>query len=396
MRKTLISVLLLFLTNNTYSKTALQQINDISPLSEVNLPLPELELNKNREITELPFVLFSNNSDIDEYIKATIKSSKDSIDIAIYGLSNMEIAEEIVNAQKRGVNIRVIMNQTHIFNSKVDPSLKYLIDNRIQMKTLKGAGQYGIMHNKIAISDNRILLTGSYNWTMKANNNNYENIVFSSQAKYIKGYKDYFDWMWSYAKDISQGPMADYDSSILKYIPQDKNPDINFNGYTFPSYVFSPNGGIKATVINAIKESRKSIKISVFSLYDADIYKALLEAKNNGIEVKIITDRVQASQSNISKYLYENSFDFKWISGYNSSGVMHNKFAIFDENLLITGSFNFSESANSYNFENIFISNDLNYVKPYIEEFNLIYNQARTPTQEEINSINPKDGSNSN
>ncbi len=351
------------------------------------IPQPQAPYKDASQITGLPLYSFSREGMISSYLKAAIDSSRYSVDIAIYGISDSQLAQAVIEAKQRGVKVRMIVNQAHLFAAKVDPSLQALIDAKVEIRTLKGGGRYGIMHNKLAIFDSRILFGGSFNWTLKANNSNFENAIFSADSKYISGYKAYFEWMWSYARPYEQGPMSDYDVSNLKFIPSDNSPSVSFNSIRLPSYAFSPNGGIKETIIKAIDAAGKEIKVAIFSFYDEKIYDALKRAALRGVKVKMVADRVQSSQSDIVKKMYLEGYDFRWSAGF-SGGVMHNKFIVLDSKLLISGSFNFSDSAQYYNFENIFITDKSSYTSAFEQEFDYIYSQARKPSQEEIDSIN--------
>lgn len=53
------------------------------------------------------------------------------------------------------------------------------------------------MHNKYCIIDEKILITGSYNWTIKATTLNRENILIIEDEATAKAYKDNFDLMWN-------------------------------------------------------------------------------------------------------------------------------------------------------------------------------------------------------
>ena len=53
------------------------------------------------------------------------------------------------------------------------------------------------MHNKFAIIDNRILLTGSYNWTFSANNRNDENLMVIDDPEIIEIFQNQFINLWT-------------------------------------------------------------------------------------------------------------------------------------------------------------------------------------------------------
>ncbi len=52
------------------------------------------------------------------------------------------------------------------------------------------------MHNKYAIIDNKILVTGSFNWTWQAVKSNQENLIIVEKEDLVKKYKDSFEKLW--------------------------------------------------------------------------------------------------------------------------------------------------------------------------------------------------------
>jgi len=70
--------------------------------------------------------------------------------------------------------------------------IKYLISKGIPVKIRIGKGR-GIMHNKFAVIDEKEVITGSYNWTNNAEENNYENAVFITDPEIVKQFSSEFD-----------------------------------------------------------------------------------------------------------------------------------------------------------------------------------------------------------
>ncbi len=119
---------------------------------------------------------------------------------------------------------------------------------------------------------------------------------------------------------------------------------------------FSPNNGATTTVINAIREAKQTILVSAYSFTSKDIANALLQAKQNGISIKIILDKSQASQKYSSATFFANQgFDLRIAVKY---AIYHDKVMIIDDKTVITGSFNFTKAAESKNAENVLIIRD--------------------------------------
>ena len=332
-------------------------------INKLDIPSP------NKSIIISNIALFSNESDIASNIISRIDSAKKSIDIAIYSLTNTSISDSIIRAHNRGINVRMIIENSKINSSRIDPAVQKLIDANIAIKALRGGGLYGIMHNKIAIIDSSILITGSYNFTLTANSNNFENIVIVTDPQNIKSYNDYFEIMWEKAIDIK------YNSKSLA-IPSD-----------IPETLFTIINTIRTNIIKLINYAQKSIDIAVYAISDEQIYQEILKAKNQGIKIRIVTDRLQSTQSDTVKKLYEAGIDVKISDGFNK-GMMHNKYAIFDNSFVITGSFNWSNNAENYNWENAIIL-DKSYANYFSKNFETIYNQAKNYNEKENISENP-------
>lgn len=120
---------------------------------------------------------------------------------------------------------------------------------------------------------------------------------------------------------------------------------------------FSPSSDCEKNIINDIYESNKSIYAVIYSINNKNIMNALIDAKNRGVEVKILTDKLQASGKYSGvKFLYENGINIKI---HTKHKIEHNKFAVFDDKKIITGSYNWTMAASDKNSENcIFLDDD--------------------------------------
>lgn len=360
-------------------------IKAIEPYTKTST-VPEVTTNVEADdnpLLKFPDSAFSSKGYISGHILKSIENSKKTIDVAVYGFTLTDVADALVKAKKRGVNVRVVANQSHVF-SKPSDAYQKLKAAKINMRTLRGTADWGIMHNKIGIFDGHVVMTGSYNWTTAADQNNYENVVFRYDDEVVAGYSEYFEWMWNISRPLSAGgvyeniPVGQYGTP-----PQGKNT-LTFNKKKFPKYVFSPLGGAEETVIKAIEASTKEIIVCMYSLFSQPIGDALINAINRGVKVKVVVDRLQAGSSPLTQFFMDNNVDFRWSKGYSGRGSMHHKYAIFDNKLLMTGSFNWSFSANTNNFENAFLSTRADDVREYKKEFDSIYHKAIVPTPADV------------
>jgi hypothetical protein len=137
---------------------------------------------------------FSPGGGIASRIVREIQRAGTSIDIAIYEFSETQIANSLVAAKNRGVSIRIIADSGE---ATVTGSVIGRLENAgIPVKRSAGIGA-GIMHNKYAIFDGRVLLTGSYNWSVAAEAKNFENAIFLHDAAAISSYQSNFNSIWN-------------------------------------------------------------------------------------------------------------------------------------------------------------------------------------------------------
>lgn len=130
---------------------------------------------------------------------------------------------------------------------------------------------------------------------------------------------------------------------------------------------FSPGSNCKDKIISLMKSAKQAVDICVFTISDNGITRSILDAHQRGIVVTIISDNDKANDkgSDIG-YLADKGLN---IILDQSSYHMHHKFAIFDNKIILNGSFNWTRSASDYNEENIMLSGESNVVSMFSKQF---------------------------
>jgi phosphatidylserine/phosphatidylglycerophosphate/cardiolipin synthase-like enzyme len=145
--------------------------------------------------------------------------------------------------------------------------------------------------------------------------------------------------------------------------------------YADTQVYFSPNGGCQNTVIAEIGKAQKTIDIAMYYLTSREIAQELVKAKDRKVAVQIVLDKSQETQNySKSRYLIKRGFEVKYHTG---PGLMHNKFAIIDGKVLITGSFNWTPTADQKNEENLLIMTDKDLIKKYADRFEYLWKMSR-------------------
>ncbi|MBU1867787.1 MAG: DUF1669 domain-containing protein [Candidatus Margulisbacteria bacterium] len=138
---------------------------------------------------------------------------------------------------------------------------------------------------------------------------------------------------------------------------------------------FSPNGGTRDRIISRINLAKKNIKIAIFSFTSGEIAWALESARKRGVDVRIVADLSQSKGKHSEiDYLQKKGIKVKIIKG-RGRGIMHNKFAVFDEREVITGSYNWTDNAEKNNYENAIFLKGEEIARAFSREFDLLYNR---------------------
>ena len=152
-----------------------------------------------------------------------------------------------------------------------------------------------------------------------------------------------------------------------------KNPQKN-KLYRSQKIYFSPNGQIKARIVGEINNARNSVDIAVFNITSYGIKAALTKALKRGVQIRFIADLGESeNERSVIGSLIEDGVKIKLLKGKGKNGLMHHKFAIFDGQLLLTGSYNWTETAEHYNYENALFLDDKSLVKGYQDEFERLW-----------------------
>lgn len=140
---------------------------------------------------------------------------------------------------------------------------------------------------------------------------------------------------------------------ISKYTTADNIYAGNLPTDTPYSVCFTPGGNCTKLVVRNIDNAHKTILMQAYSFTSVQIAKALVHAKQRGVDVKVILDDSQFKQTySMATYLQHQHIalwdDYK-------PAIAHNKIIIIDNSILMTGSFNFTQAAQNNNAENLLV-----------------------------------------
>lgn len=155
---------------------------------------------------------------------------------------------------------------------------------------------------------------------------------------------------------------------------------------------FSAQEGAEWVIEREIDNATKAIEVAVYAFTSRPLAQALVDAHNRGVKIRIIVEPSNASSAySKATYLINNGIEVKTKRG---AGLMHHKFAVIDDTVLITGSFNWTASAEADNDENILLLKGFPATcKSFQREFSRLWDEsepwcAKPQEPEELSATN--------
>jgi phosphatidylserine/phosphatidylglycerophosphate/cardiolipin synthase-like enzyme len=133
---------------------------------------------------------FSPHGGCTEAVIWELDKAKTTILVQAYSFTSAPIAKALLNAHKRGVKIEVILDKSQ--KTQKYSSATFLYNQGIPVKI---DAQRAIAHNKVMVIDGATVITGSFNFTKAAEENNAENLLIIHDKKlaerYIKNWQEH-------------------------------------------------------------------------------------------------------------------------------------------------------------------------------------------------------------
>lgn len=323
----------------------------------------------------------NGNTNLVSRIALRIDQAQRSIDVAVYSLSGApgdNIAAALINAKNRGVNVRVICE----YDNSTSNALNLLASNGVPVindrfdPVNNGAGLH---HNKFFVFDGRggapesvWVWTGSWNPTDPGTNSDYQNAIEIQDPALANAFTLEFNEMWGSSTQVPNAGNSRFGAR-----KSDNTPHRFVIGGKDVECYFSPSDRASSKIVNAINGAQHSVSFALLTLTRAEIATAILNKHQAGRDVRGLADN-NTDQGSQYNYLLTNGVDMHLNNG---SGLLHHKYGIIDaenpfwNSITITGSHNWTSSAENSNNENMLIVHDGNIANQYLQEFAARYYQ---------------------
>jgi phosphatidylserine/phosphatidylglycerophosphate/cardiolipin synthase-like enzyme len=304
-------------------------------------------------------------------IAAYIGLAQNTIDIAAYNMNNSAIEAAINLAVSNGVQIRYIAEgqNANLGLSNVDDSVP------VHFRT---DGEGSGMHNKFIIGDadnteRAFVLTGSTNFTTGNLNTDPNNVIIFGDQSLARAYTLEFEEMWG-----SDGPQPNATNARFGAEKTVNTPRKFIVGGSDVQLYFSPTDGTTSAILQAVESTDYDLSFATLSFTRNDLGAAVIEAGSS----LFINPEGAIEDVNTSGSEYDAFID-AGISVYSHQGIsgqLHHKYAIVDQSesmsdpTVVTGSHNWSTTAETTNDENTVIVHDERIANLYYQEFRGLLN----------------------
>ncbi len=344
------------------------------PVTETNIPLTPtsgttitpIELQSGYGVRGAWFELYFTNpasplspqgtGGLDGPIVDAIDAARLSVDVAAYSLSLNSVRNALIHAHERGATVRVVMESSNMDRS--DP--QRLIEAGIPVI---GDNRDGLMHDKFIIIDKSEVWMGSMNFTDGGTYDDNNNLMRIHSTKMAENYLKEFEEMFT--EDMF-GP------DIVAETP---NPTITIDGTRIDTY-FSPDDGVLAALVPLLESARESIYFLAYSFTSNQLGEILRQKAEADVKVAGVMDEEQVQSNEGTEFDPFRQADLD-VRRDGIDGLLHHKVFIVDETIVVMGSYNFSQSAEERNDENLLIIYDPVIAQQFLAEFRRVQKQAQ-------------------
>ncbi|MBN1580863.1 MAG: hypothetical protein JXA89_09190 [Anaerolineae bacterium] len=306
---------------------------------------------------------------IPEKLIGYINDAKSTIHIASFEFNLTSVAEALIAAHKRGVDVRWMTDDEYGLEADEE-------DDHGQFAMLEKAGievrddaRGALMHNKFWIFDGQIVWTGSTNITTNGNFRNNNNVIVLRSTRVAQIYELEFQELWAGQSGPTSPSTVDQQSVTIDGTPV--------------QILFAAEDEVVSHLVPMIAGAQKSIRFMAFSFTHDDLGAAVLARANAGIDVKGIFE-TRGSEAEYSELpvLYCAGVP---VRQDGNPGTFHHKVFVIDDKMVITGSLNFSENADDSNDENVVVVTNADIAALYLQEFDRRWREATAPDKADMN-----------
>ncbi len=436
-------VFVLFLTSCANNTPNLKRFKPLKQDDQIQVYFNH-NLAKNADYTDPYRNIKRPGDNLEQILIDAIYSAHKTIDVAVQELRLPNVAKALIEQQQKGLQVRIILENQYNssygeltnqnYGEKSDRTqtryqeLKALLDVNNDGKisetetnqrdaiimlrnakipliddTADGSKGSGLMHHKFMIIDNKMVLTGSPNFTTSdihgdllapESRGNANNLLRINSPQIAQIFSEEFNLMWG------DGPENKPDSLF-----SDKKPlrepvtmtlektkiTVQFSPFKKDTPLIFTSNGLINTNLN---KANKSVDLALFVFTEQTLVNTLEKRHDLGTEIRTLIDpsfayRYYSEGLDMLGVALSNKCNYEknnkpWEKPIQNVGIpnlpegdlLHHKFGVIDDETVITGSHNWSDAANYLNDETLLVIENQIIAAHYHREFENLFSNA--------------------
>lgn len=295
---------------------------------------------------------------------ARIAAATQSIDVAMYSSGDLSIVTALKQAAARGVRVRYIAD-------RVAQNLPFTDTVGLGFSFVRSTNQ-NLMHNKFFAIDAGSV-DKSWLWAGSTNNSTGQlytdpnNAIMIQDQALARVYTVEFEEMWGSTTATPNAAAAKYGIDKARNTPR----DLVIGGKKVEVY-FSPSDGTTAAIVKEIDNAETDLQFALLIHTANETGTAIFNAYRRNVRTRGIVDKDTATTGDEYYYLASRGVSMRL---YNDGSIFHHKYCLVDATnaasnpTLLTGSHNWSATAETRNDENLLVIHDAAVTNIYLQEF---------------------------
>lgn len=266
-----------------------------------------------------PIQFYSNQTedDLTQLYMNAIHQAHASISIVIFSLLDPQVIRSLQEKCNSGVRVHVVCD------AKASPG----ITQKLPQATIVRRAGKGLTHQKILLVDEKNILVGSSNLTTES---------LRVHGNLVLGIHNH---ALGQALEKKIQSMNENGESIPL-----KKQDVDVDSQHIEFWTLPDDSTAVKRIMDLLKSAKKTIKIAMFTWTRVDFTQEIIQAAKRGVKVEVVLDRYagKGASAKVVRMLSEAKISVKLSNG---KGLLHHKFAYIDDEILINGSTNWTQSA---------------------------------------------------
>ncbi|NWG33611.1 MAG: phospholipase [Chloroflexi bacterium] len=302
---------------------------------------------------------------VEEKLIQYINAAQSSIHIASFEFDLTNVAQALIAANARGVDVRWVTDDEHGLLADQEPGHgQFAMLRNAGIEVRDDLGRTAFMHNKFWIFDRQIVWTGSTNVTKSGIYDQNNNVIVIRSPELGAIYEREFDEMWN-------GQFGANSPSTLA------DQSLTIEGSQILVIFTSEDPVLESVIIPFVQGAQSNVYFMAFSFTDYPLADAMIQARLRGLDVAGVFEAFgSTSESSELRTLFCGDVP---VRQDGNGGFLHHKVIVVDERYVITGSLNFSTRAETTNDENVIIIDNPDIARRYVEEFERVWAIGRDP-----------------